>query len=398
MANKQDAAHPIRLPSAAMQAVYSKVEQFACTEVPILITGETGVGKEIIAREIYRMSDRHGKPLIITNCSTVPDNGLLHSRIFGHEKGAFTGATHQRKGLFEEANTGTLFLDEIGDMSLEVQPKFLRVLENQEFSRLGGNKVVKTDVRIIAATNKDLKSGIEDKTFREDLYYRLSTFDIDIPPLREHPEDIPSLVAFFLSKFSAKHHKTVVKVSPEALNVLERATWPGNIRQLKQTMEKAVLLTQTDEITFSDLPSDIVIPSEAKSFEKASEDLAPDFTMPAEMYQILAQISVKEFVLIFGGVPKELWWRLPEKVQQSVIAEASFHLSVLLDGQKDVISIKGMDRNQILGTAAQYRVKECGSIVKAADSLGVDPRTVRAYMDMGDVTDRSANRSDKRKS
>lgn len=385
MANKQDVSHPIRLPSAAMQAVYSKVEQFAGTEVPILITGETGVGKEIIAREIYRMSNRHGKPLIITNCSTVPDNGLLHSEIFGHEKGAFTGAMHQRKGLFEEADTGTLFLDEIGDMSLEVQPKFLRVLEDQEFSRLGGNKVIKTDVRIIAATNKDIKSGIEDKTFREDLYYRLSTFDIHIPPLREHPEDIPYLVAFFLSKFSAKHHKNVVKVSPEALNVLKRAAWPGNIRQLKQTMEKAVVLTQTDEITFSDLPSDIVIPSEAKFFEKASEDLGTDSAIPSEMYQILAQISVKEFVLMFGGVPNDLWRRLPERVQQSVIQEASFHLSALLSGQKDAISIKGMDRDQILEKVAQCRIKEYGSIVKAADSLGVDRRTLKSYMKTDDV-------------
>ena len=384
MANKQDASHPIRLPSAAMQAVYRKVERFARTRVPILITGETGVGKEIIAREIHRMSDRHGKPLIITNCSTVPDNGLLHSQVFGHEKGAFTGAMHQRKGLFEEAHTGTLFLDEIGDMSLEVQPKFLRVLEHQEFSRLGGNKVIKTDVRIIAATNKDLKSGIEDKTFREDLYYRLSTFDIHIPPLREHPEDIPSLVAFFLSEFSTKHGRNVVKVSPEALNVFKRAAWPGNIRQLKQTMEKAVVLTQTDEITFSDLPSDIVMPSQVEFFGKVS-DPGSDFAMPAVVYQILAQISVKEFVLIFGGLPNDLWRRLPEKVQQSVIQEASFHLSVFLGGQEEAISIKGMDRDQILEKVAQCRVKEYGSIAKAADSLGVDRRTLKSYTEKTNV-------------
>ena len=259
------------VPSKCEKSQYNKVEKFARTKVPILITGDTGAGKEIIAREIHRTSDRNNKPFIVTNCSALPDNGLLNSEIFGHEKGAFTGAAQQRKGLFEYADTGTLFLDEIGDMGPEVQPKFLRVLEEQKFSRLGGNRTIETDVRIIAATNKNLKAGIKNKTFREDLYYRLSTFDIHIPPLRDHSEDIPPLVDAFLVEFSAMYRKNVLKVSPEVLNFFKHAAWPGNIRQLKRTVERAVVLTQTEEVTFSDLPSDIVITPQIEIFERPSD-------------------------------------------------------------------------------------------------------------------------------
>lgn len=383
MLNKQDESHlPIRLPSAMMQEVYSQIDRFSKTKVPILITGDTGAGKEIIAREIHRTSDRNGKPFIVINCSAFPDNGLLNSEVFGHEKGAFTGADRQRKGLFEHADTGTLFLDEIGDMGLEVQPKFLRVLEEQEFSRLGGNRVIKTDVRIIAATNKNLKSAVKEKRFREDLYYRLSTFDIHIPPLRDHSEDIPPLVDAFLSEFNVMYEKKIAKVSGEVLNFLQHAAWPGNIRQLKRTIERAVVSTETDEITFSDLPSDIVItPLVAVSVSDSGTDSA----MPEEIRHILTQISVTEFVLIFGGVPNAIWRAIPEKMQQSVIREASFHLSALLGGQSDAIRIKGMDRDQILGKVAEHRLKEHGSMTQAAKSLGIDRRTLKAYTEAVDV-------------
>lgn len=383
MLNKQDESHlPIRLPSAMMREVYSQIDRFSKTKVPILITGDTGAGKEIIAREIHRTSDRNGKPFIVINCSAFPDNGLLNSEIFGHEKGAFTGADRQRKGLFEHADTGTLFLDEIGDMGLEVQPKFLRVLEEQEFSRLGGNRVIKTDVRIIAATNKNLKSAVKEKRFREDLYYRLSTFDIHIPPLRDHSEDIPPLVDAFLSEFNIMYEKKIAKVSCEVLNFLQHAAWPGNIRQLKRTIERAVVSTATDEITFSDLPSDIVItPPRAVSVSDSGTDSA----IPEEIRHILTQISVTEFVLIFGGVPNAVWRGIPEKMQQSVIREASFHLSALLGGQSDAIRIKGMDRDQILGKVAEHRFKEHGSMTQAAKSLGIDRRTLKSYREAVDV-------------
>ena len=386
MRNRENESPPIKLPSAAMQKVYSEVERFARTKVPVLITGDTGVGKEIIAQEIHKTSSRSGKPFKVINCSVFPDNGLLHSEIFGHEKGAFTGATHQRQGLFEQADTGTLFLDEIGEMNADVQPKFLRVLEKQEFTRLGGNRIIQTDARIIAATNKNLKPGEKNKRFREDLYYRLSLFEIHIPPLRDHHEDIPPLVEAFLSEFTAKYRKNVVKISSEVLNFLKHAAWPGNIRQLKRTIERAIILTKTDEIKFSDLPADIAIAPQIETFERPSET-SRDTAIPAEIHQILAQISVTEFILIFGGIPNAVWRMLPEKTQQSVIREASFHLSTLLGGHEDAIRISGMDRNQILGKVAQRRIKEHGSIAQAAKSLGVDRRTLKSYTEIEDTSE-----------
>jgi len=262
---------PLRLLSAAMQAVYKKVDRFAAMEVPILITGETGVGKEIIAQEIYKKSPRRSKPFVVINCSTFPDNGLLNSEIFGHERGAFTGATHQRKGVFEYADTGTLFLDEIGDMHIEVQPKFLRLLENQEFTRLGSNKAIKTDTCIIAATNKNLEHEVENQEFREDLYYRLQTFRIHVPPLREHREDIHPLVDVFIAEANAQYRKNVVITSDRVRTFLEEAPWPGNIRQLKRTIERAVILTETDEIGFSDLPASITLTPQVETFESPSD-------------------------------------------------------------------------------------------------------------------------------
>ncbi|MCY4553779.1 MAG: sigma-54 dependent transcriptional regulator [Candidatus Poribacteria bacterium] len=384
MTNMQDKGCPIKLPSAAMQEVYSRMERFALTKVPILITGDTGVGKEIIAHEIHKMSPRSTKPFKVINCSAFPDNGLLNSEIFGHEKGAFTGATHQRKGLFEQAHTGTLFLDEIGDMDVEVQPKFLRVLEEQEFTRLGGNRLIKTDVRVIAATNKNLKPGRKNNQFRQDLYYRLSLCDIHIPPLREHREDILPLVKAFLAEFSAKYEKSVTNISLEVRNFLKHAAWPGNIRQLRNAIERAVILTKTDEIKFSDLPADIAIVPQVEISECPS-DTSESTAIPTEIRQILAQISVTEFILIFGGIPNAVWRMLPEKTQRSVIREASFHLSALLGGHQEAIWINGMDRDQILGKIAQRRIKEHGSLVQAAKSLGIDRRTLKAYTQTDDT-------------
>ena len=378
MKNIQNRSLPITLPSVAMQRIYHKVAQVAPTEVPVLITGDTGVGKEIIAHKIHNESQRKDSPFKIINCSVFPDNGLLQSEIFGHEKGAFTGATHQRKGLFEQANSGTLFLDEIGEMSAEVQVKFLRLLETQEFTRLGGNTTIATDVRIIAATNKRLEQTPKNNGFRNDLYYRLNLFSIHIPPLRERREDIPPLINAFLSEFNAKYRKSVMKLSPEVRNFLKHATWPCNIRQLRNAIERAIILTKTDEIAFSDLPADIAIAPQIETSQPPS-DSSVKTAIPREVQQILAQISVTEFILIFGGIPNAVWRMLPEKTQHSVIREASFHLSTLLGGHEDAIWINGMDRNQILGKVAQQRIKEHGSLAQAAKSLGIDRRTLKSY-------------------
>jgi DNA-binding NtrC family response regulator len=380
----KDKSLPIALTSAAMQEIYHQVEQVAPIETTVLITGDTGVGKEIIAHKIHKDSQRKDKPFKVINCSAFPDNGLLQSELFGHEKGAFTGAMHQREGVFEQVDTGTLFLDEIGEMSPEVQAMFLRVLEIQEFTRLGGNRTIRTDVRVVVATNKCLATAIKDKKFREDLYYRLNRFHIHIPPLRERREDILSLVDAFIAEFNTTHGKSVTRLTPEVRNFLKYAPWPGNIRQLRNVVERAIVLTESDELTFSDLPADIAIAPQMVIPEHPSDSSVPT-PIPAEVRQILSQISVTEFILIFGGIPNAVWRVLPEKTQQSVIQEASFHLSTLLGGHQDAIRISGMDRNQILGKVAQRRVKEYGSLAQAAKSLGIDRRTLKTYTQVEDV-------------
>ena len=380
----KDKSLPIALTSAAMQEIYHQVEQVAPIETTVLITGDTGVGKEIIAHKIHKVSLRKNKPFKVINCSAFPDNGLLQSELFGHEKGAFTGAIHQREGVFEQVDTGTLFLDEIGEMSPEVQAMFLRLLETQEFTRLGGNRTIRVDVRVFAATNKCLATAIKDKKFREDLYYRLNRFHIHIPPLRERREDILPLVDAFIAEFNTAHGKSVTRLTPEVRNFFKYASWPGNIRQLRNVVERAIVLTESDELTFSDLPADIAIAPQMVIPERASDTSVPT-TIPTEVRQILSQISVTEFILIFGGIPNAVWQRLPEKTQQSVIQEASFHLSTLLGGHQDAIRISGMDRNQILGKVAQRRVKEYGSLAQAAKSLGIDRRTLKTYTQVEDV-------------
>lgn len=241
--------------SAPMQVVLRQVEQVAPTKATVLITGETGVGKDVIAQAIHERSSRKNQPFKVINCGVFYQD-LLQSELFGHEKGAFTGATNQRRGVFEQADSGTLFLDEVGEMSPEVQVKFLRVLESQEFTRLGGEKNVKVDVRIIAATNINLAESVREKKFRQDLYYRLNLFRIQIPPLRDRREDIPLFVSAFVSELSAEHGKTITSITPEALNYLQNSDWQGNVRQLKNAIESAIILTTTDELQLNDFPID----------------------------------------------------------------------------------------------------------------------------------------------
>ena len=241
--------------SAPMQAVLRQVAQVAPTKATVLITGETGVGKDVIAQAIHEGSPRKDKPFKAVNCGTFYQE-LLQSELFGHEKGAFTGATNQRRGVFEQANGGTLFLDEVGEMSPEVQVKFLRVLETQEFTRLGGERNIKVDVRIIAATNIDLAASVQQKKFRQDLYYRLNLFRIQIPPLRDRREDIPLFVSAFISELSREHDKPITGITPDALNYLQNADWRGNVRELRNAIETAIILASTDELQLKDFPMD----------------------------------------------------------------------------------------------------------------------------------------------
>ena len=222
------------------------------TDATVLVQGESGTGKELIARAIHYNSRRKDRPFVVVNCSALPET-LLESELFGHEKGAFTGAIRQRIGRFEMADGGTIFLDEIGEMSMPVQMKLLRVLQEREFERVGGNQTVKVDVRVIAATHKDLHRAMKERLFREDLFYRLNVVPIKLPPLRERLDDVPFLAAHFLNKYSAKNQKRISSMSPEALSALIRYSYPGNVRELENIIERAVIMEKGDTLGRIDL-------------------------------------------------------------------------------------------------------------------------------------------------
>jgi DNA-binding NtrC family response regulator len=242
--------------SPAMQDVYKAVGRVAPQNVTVLIRGESGTGKELVARAIYQHSPRSDRPFLAVNCAAIPD-ALLESELFGHEKGAFTGADQKRIGKFEQCNGGTLFLDEIGDMSLLLQAKMLRVLQQQQFERVGGNTTISTDVRVITATNRDLEQMVAAREFRADLYYRLSGVTINLPPLRERTADLPLLLEHFLRRFAAELEKDVRGISPEALDVLLAYNWPGNIRELQNVLRQALLNTVGPVLLPEFLPSSV---------------------------------------------------------------------------------------------------------------------------------------------
>jgi len=231
--------------SAALRHVLKEVETVAPTDSTALIYGETGTGKELIARAIHNNSLRRSHPFVKLNCAAIP-TGLLESELFGHEKGAFSGAIAQRVGRFELANRGTIFLDEIGDIPLELQPKLLRVLQEREFERLGSSRTLRSDARLIAATNANLAERVNEKRFRSDLYYRLNVFPITIPPLRERPEDIPLLVRHFVQKYGQRMRRRIDTIPAATMNALIEYHWPGNVRELENVIERAVILCDSD--------------------------------------------------------------------------------------------------------------------------------------------------------
>ncbi|HEX3685599.1 MAG TPA: sigma-54 dependent transcriptional regulator [Bryobacteraceae bacterium] len=243
-------AHEIEIigKSPRLQEAISQGEMVASTDCTALIVGETGTGKELFAKIIHNCSPRKDRALVKLNCAAIPA-GLLENELFGCERGAFTGAVTQRIGRFELANKGTLFLDEVGDMPLELQPKLLRVLQEQEFERLGSSRTVRADVRVIAATHRDLSQMVADGKFREDLFYRLNVFPIAIPPLRERVEDIPPLVQHFTNQFARRFNKRIDAIAPETMQVLARYSWPGNIRELQNFIERSVILSRGPVLT-----------------------------------------------------------------------------------------------------------------------------------------------------
>jgi two-component system response regulator HydG len=237
-----------------MQVIYKLIEDIAPTDASVLIEGESGTGKELVARAVHQRSPRKDQPFIVINCSAYPTT-LLESELFGHEKGAFTGATRQRSGRFEQAHGGTVFLDEVGEIPLSAQIKLLRVLQTQRFERVGGEQTLDVNVRIIAATNKELLREVKNGRFREDLYYRLNVIPIHLPPLRERPNDIPLLARYFLRRFSVEQGKEIEEFSSETMRVLLDYSWPGNVRELENSIEHATVLAKGQQIEVSDLPT-----------------------------------------------------------------------------------------------------------------------------------------------
>ena len=277
--------------SVPIRNLKRQIEIAAPTNGWVLISGENGTGKELVARAIHNLSHRREKPFVEVNCAAIPED-LIESELFGHEKGAFTGATAQRKGKFDQANEGTLFLDEIGDMSLKTQAKVLRILQERKFERVGGNRTIEVDVRVIAATNKDLEQEISLGNFREDLYYRLNVLPFHVPPLRERQEDIPALANHFLHHFSLQESREVKNLSSGALKILQSYPWPGNVRELKNLIERLVIMTLDSIISESHLPANLATRAsqsgnggtrpaslEASRFKEAREEFEKEFIL-----------------------------------------------------------------------------------------------------------------------
>lgn len=315
--------------SPAIQRVFELIEKVADTDSTVLITGASGTGKELVARAIHYNSRRRKKPMVTINCGAIPEE-LLESELFGHEKGAFTSAHKTRIGRFELANGGTIFLDEIGDMSPNLQVKLLRVLQEQKFERVGSTKTLYVDIRVIAATNTDLKEAIKKATFREDLYYRLNVIPIQVPSLKARKSDIPLFLDFFLEKFNKRKNKNIKGLTPEAVSALLQYNWPGNVRELENLLERLVILSDHEEIGLEDLP---------ESIRESKETIhTPEMSIPDEGIPFNAAVEEYERQLILQALNKTNWVKkkaaellninrttLVEKIKKKNIVRSSAH-------------------------------------------------------------------------
>ena len=368
--------------SPAIQEVLVKIEQMAPVTSTVLILGESGSGKELVAKAMHHLSPRRGKPFIAVNCSALPET-LLESELFGHEKGAFTGAAERRLGRFELAHGGTIFLDEIGEISPSVQVKLLRVLENRTFYRLGGTESIKVDVRVVAATNKNLKDSVSLGEFRDDLYYRLSVLIIDLPPLRERRSDIPLLVRRFIKELAKTHDRHFRGITPEAMQRLMAADWPGNVRQLRNLVESMVVLAPGSEIRAADIPPDILE--------------GPNTLLPVRVQIPVGDGPIRELQFIFRSIMelrlqvRDLQRRLderPQRVQVIDLGDDALVADVLPeeepDGAAEVVYRPGMTMAEIEKAAIEAALREAkGNRRRAAEELGIGERTlyrkIKAY-------------------
>lgn len=350
--NSEDYKEGIVGSSAAMQEVFKVIGQVTASDVTVMITGESGTGKELVARSICQHSHRAGKPFIAVNCAAIPDN-LIESELFGHEKGSFTGATGQRIGKFELCDGGTIFLDEIGDMALATQTKILRVLQQGDIQRVGGTGTIKVDVRIIAATNKNLEEMVPAKEFREDLYYRLNVVRIKMPPLRDRVDDIPQIVDFCLQNLVKQRKTRVSKVSQDAIEVLTSHNWPGNVRELENVVYRSAVIAQGDTILPKDLPPEIQVAMSPKLAAVTTTDADKSSKAPVGV----ASRSVD----------------IPDSGENQLsVAEA-------LDFLHDALTV---EEQPILNRIEEEMVKRAlaaasGNQVKAAERLGMTRTTLR---------------------
>ncbi|MFM8364677.1 MAG: sigma-54-dependent transcriptional regulator [Verrucomicrobiota bacterium] len=305
--------------SEAMQQVFKMIGRVAGSDAAVMVTGESGSGKELVAVAIHNYSARSNKNFLAINCAAIPEN-LLESELFGHEKGAFTGATAQRIGRFEQCDKGTLFLDEIGEMPLHVQSKLLRVLQEGEFSRVGGNETLHTDVRIICATNRNLEEEVAKRTFRDDLFYRLNVVRIHIPPLRQRVEDIRLLAEYFLQKIANRTHTPPLKLSEEAVRVLESHPWPGNVRELENTLQRAAVLSTADTLLPKNIPLGV---SEPESPRPGATVQAAEETSVDRALEILFNAAVNDPNLaILPWIEREFTLRAMQKTGENQVRAA----------------------------------------------------------------------------
>ncbi|MBC6930117.1 MAG: sigma-54-dependent Fis family transcriptional regulator [Candidatus Jettenia sp.] len=299
--------------TSQMQQIFHMIEDVAPSTASILILGETGTGKELVANAIHYQSDRSARPFIALHCAALSE-GVLESELFGHEKGAFTGAIQTRKGRFEMADGGTLFLDEVGEMSLKVQVKLLRVLEKGEFERVGGEKTLKVDVRFIAATNRHLEREVSEGRFREDLFYRLNVITINLPPLRERRDDIPILSNFFVIKYTKKYKKEIKGFTPEAMDALCAYHWPGNVRELENVIERAIVLCKKNTLSVDHLPGNVIPNKDDISVIKIPLGISLK-EAEKEIIQktlLMAQGSKKEAAKILGISHRKIEYKVKE--------------------------------------------------------------------------------------
>lgn len=316
---------------AAMQRVYAETRRVAGSKASVLLCGETGTGKELIAKAVHQHSPRSGGPFVKVNCGALPE-GLLESELFGHVRGAFTGAVHNRTGRFEAGHLGSVFLDEINSTTPMLQVKLLRVLQEREFERVGDTHTIRVDTRLIAATNRDLLGEVAAERFREDLYYRLNVVSIALPPLRERREDIPELVAHFLTIYNEENDRYVVHIQPAAMEALQDYHWPGNVRELQNYIERAVVLAEEDELDVELLPDCVL------------GRVSPGPAAPAVDLETLTSRLVNEGVATAGPTEDALYTKIVSRVERELIAQV---LSVCDGVQIKAAARLGINRNTL---------------------------------------------------